>query len=363
MALPRQIKSKEKLDKISKMRREVLREIKRDEMAASSRQAKENQENSKINQFKKRSVKKKEAIIAHKDTDKQKKVFVPKPKAVESSIDVKEVAEAGVESTFPKEVLQAEKMALKPKEDGENKLKPYFFCSKTLKTKEARKSDYSKSKLDSINSVVDKQTEPARNSRIINIFALFFFGLILGCLVFAALIFYVPKSESLLARKISKAVPLPAIIIDGKIISYNDYLKEVDTVDLFLIRQQRLGIIREIPPHDQIRGEVRDLLIKQEIIAGLSNQYKITVSQKEIDDEINKIKEQSRSQESFDMILKDLYGWSENDFGNKVARNYLLISKLSNKIFPEVPIEESKGHLDKKIEEIKRGINIYVLVE
>lgn len=352
----KQTKSQEQSDNILKMRKAVLEEIKKDEGAAMSRQTKEDRGGQKTDQTPKRSIKKKKI-------EKQKKISAPKPKTVEKTSAVKEVnndADNKVKSVPKKEKTRKKKVAATSKEGGLKKQKPCFFYSKSIQDK---KSDSSEKKIDLINSVIRKGKEPMQCSKIRNIVTLFFAGLALGCLLFAAIIFYTPKSESLLARKISKIIPLPAIIINGKFISYNDYLKEVDTVDLFLVRQQRIGIIRELPPHAQIRQEIKDLLIKQEIITSLTNQYKITVSQKEIDDEIEKIKEQSRSEESFDEVLKNLYNWSEDDFGDKVVRNYLLISKLSNKIFPDVPIEESKNYLDKKIEEIKKGMDIYVLVK
>lgn len=365
MALPKkQTKSQERSEKILKMRKEVLREIKKNEMVSKLQEDKDNQDgSSKADQPKERSVKKKKATTVSKKTNKQKKISVPQPKAAKKTFAVKEAddgADVKIEEAPKKEAARKEKVILKPKEDIPKKSKSCFFCSKAVQPKE---SDSSKAKPSSINSIIRRQKEPAQSSKKINIVVLFFVGLILGCVLFAALIFYVPKSESLPARKISEVVPLPAIIMNGKIIKYNDYLKEVDVVDLFLLRQQRLGIIRELPSRAQVREEIKDLLIKQEIIAGLANQYKITVSQKEIDDEIEKIKEQSRSPESFNEVLKNLYGWSEEEFGNKVVRNYLLISKLSNKMFPNVSEDESKDYFDKKVEEIKKGMNIYVLVE
>ncbi|MFH1187328.1 MAG: SurA N-terminal domain-containing protein [bacterium] len=309
MASPKkQIKINKQSEKISKMREEILKEIKKDEMSERSRQSKKRDESPSVDEIK------------IKQPDQENKTF----DVLKNSAEQKEVS------------------APKPIENNEPAV------SMPIKTKAKAKKVSKKKK---------------KKTKKINIFALFAFGTLLGLLLFAAVIFYVPRSENLLARKISEAVPCPAIIINKKFISYNDYLKEVDAVDIFLARQQRAGIIRELPPRKQIREEIANLLIKQEIIKNLADQYEITASQKEIDDEINKIKDQSRSEESFDGALKDLYGWSEEDFGNKVIRNYLLVSKLSAKFFPDVSADELKGLFDKKIEEIKKEMNIYVLVK
>lgn len=202
-----------------------------------------------------------------------------------------------------------------------------------------------------------------KNVKIKTVFISFFVGIILCCLLFAILIFYIPRTESLFARKISKVIPFPAIIINGRFISYNDYLAEVDAVNIFLTRQKNSGVIQDVPPRSQTREEIATLLIRQAIIKNLADEYKITVSQKEIDDEINKLKEKSRSEESFDAILKDLYGWREQEFGTRVIKNYLFASKLSDKIFPDIPGEESKELFNKKIEETKEMMNIFVLVK
>ncbi|MFH1565209.1 MAG: SurA N-terminal domain-containing protein [bacterium] len=291
---------KKQSDKIVKMRNDVLNEIKRNERPLVPPEIGENHENSPAI----------DKIKPKKTVNKKKKVI----NANKKSVELKKIS-------APKPMIRKDASAAKP-------------IGKIKKTTTAK-----------------------------NIFILFFFGIILGCLLFAAFVFYIPKTESLPARKISKIISFPAIIINGKFISYNNYLKEVDTVDLFLTRQKRIGVIQEIPHRKQIRKEIANLLIRQEIIKNLADEYKISVSQKEIDDEINKIKEKSRSEESFEGMLKNLYGWSEEDFGNKVIQNYLLISKLSDKMFPDISGEESKELFDKKIEELKQGMNIYVLIE
>lgn len=339
-------KANKQSEKIAKMRDDVLNEIRKDEMKKGLKQTKKNDESAVVDEIKiKQPDQEKKTFDVLENSAKTKEVSAPKSIAKPVVIDVK------VKSVFKKKKKKTRQIALKPKA---------VVLEEPTAPKLSQDKNIDSSKL---NYIIRKQTDLKPRSKKINIFALFAAGLILSCLAFAAFIFYIPKSESLPARKISEAVPCPAIIINGKFISYNDYLKEVDAVDIFLSRQQRAGVIRELPPRKQIREEIANLLIKQEIIKNLASQYEITVSQKEVDDEMNKIKEQSRSEESFKDVLKNLYGWNEEDFGNKVIKNYLLVSKLSSKFFPDVSSDELKELFDKKIEETKRGMNIYVLVK
>lgn len=191
------------------------------------------------------------------------------------------------------------------------------------------------------------------------VFAIF----ILFCLLSVSLVFYIPTTENLFSRKISKIIPFPAIIINGKFISYHNYLKEVDSANLLLKQQKEGGIIQEISSRSQIRADVVALLIRQEILKNLAREYNVEVSQQEIYDEIDKLKEKSRSEASFDSVLKDLYGWSEKDFGDKVIRSYLTYSKLLDKIFQDIPEEESKELFNKKIKETEAAMTIFVLVK
>jgi hypothetical protein len=192
---------------------------------------------------------------------------------------------------------------------------------------------------------------------------MFFIGLTLGCLLILIIGFYVPKSENALVKKISKVIPFPAIIIDGESISYNYFLQETDMVSMFLTKQKNMGIIMELPTRDEIREDIKNLLIRQEIIKKLAVQYKISVSEKEVKDEIDQIKQKSRSEETVEKMLKDLYGWSEEDFGNKVIRPSLLSFKLAKAISPDVDDDELKKVLDKTIESEKSKIKIYVLTD
>lgn len=350
-------KDKEQLEKMAAMREEVLRAIKKNEREERLRRDSKEQMNQKNKKFVRKSNFKKENFslttnLIRRLNDNNKvysSEISESPKLSQDTKNLKKNIETDSSLEDKKRSQKDTKVISKKSAKKTDKQKKYcspkFFSDKfhdLKKTKSGRKR------------VVKKKT---------NRLFVFSVVLILICILFLVVGFYVPKSENLLARKISRIVPFPAIIIDGEFISYDYFLQEVDMVNMFLLRQKRMGIIRELPSREKIRQEMKDILIRQAIIKKLARQYRISVSKEEIKYEIDKIKEQSRSEDSMQKMLRDLYGWSEGDFANKVIGPSILSFKLAKKLSSNITEGESKIILDKRVELEKRKMRIYVLVE
>jgi len=232
--------------------------------------------------------------------------------------------------------------------------------------KELKKEDISISKTDfrknlKLNSISGekKKTKKSKTNFIFILILLTFLAV-----VALSVIFLVPKSESDIAKEASALLPFPAIIIGAKTITYDTYLQELDAVTDFLKKQKTQGIITQLPESTETRGMVVNYFIRKEIVNMLAETNGITVSNEEIQKTFDEIRSLSRSDESIDQILINIYGWTQDDFKNRIIRPDIINSKLAKKLFSSLQTEEElKNALSKRIEEIKKELIITVLVK
>lgn len=190
-----------------------------------------------------------------------------------------------------------------------------------------------------------------------------FFALIFICLSFILTVFFVPKIDNSFIKTINQFVTVPAIIIDGQFISYDDYKSEIRSVKLYLDKEKNHGIITEIPSNNEIKKSVQDYLIRREILHILAKENNLVLTKQDFDAEIKKITERSRSVESFAKTLDSFYGWTIDDFKNKVIEPYLIGIKLQQKLFPNITdTNELKRLWENKIKETENKVKVYVLI-
>jgi len=136
--------------------------------------------------------------------------------------------------------------------------------------------------------------------------------------------------ESPLAGSVVHALPFPAATVNGRTVSYAAYMDDLRTVRHFFDKQREQGAgpdgqPAEAPPEDQLRKGVLDRLIQNQILAAEAAKYGVTVTADETKAEFEKLA--GGKADAVEQI-KDLYGWTPEEFQMKVIRPYLLEQKL-----------------------------------
>ena len=183
----------------------------------------------------------------------------------------------------------------------------------------------------------------------------FFLGMISGVLIvlfLAIVIFgfgiYRLGWEGNLTKKIIKIIPYPAVFVNWRAISFADYEDDITTLKNFYEKQgASLGI--EMPSDKELKEKVLDRLIKNELSYQLAAENGISVSDDEIEGEIQKIIGQEGTREKVEEELRNQYNWGIDEFKIKVIKPFLFQQKLQEMLDKD---ENFKQEAKKKAEDI-----------
>ncbi len=148
-------------------------------------------------------------------------------------------------------------------------------------------------------------------------------GLVLLLLVSLAGV-YVGGWDNAVLKKAYGALPLPAVYIDGQLVSLGAFYEDTDA---FLAYQKRSGVLTTA----QIAKEqVLKSLVEKNVIAGLAKNKGLSVNQDEIKQELNFIIASSGSSQELGKLVNDLYGWNLEQYQEKIISPLLLAQKVMN---------------------------------
>jgi parvulin-like peptidyl-prolyl isomerase len=190
----------------------------------------------------------------------------------------------------------------------------------------------------------------------------FFLGLSLGVLIvliLAAVIFgvgiYRFGWSGEIVAKITKVAPYPAAIVNWNMVRYSDYVDDVETLKTFFASQgEELGAAA--PDEKEMKTQVLDRLINNELSYQLAKKYGIKISKEDLDGEVKKIVDQSESQESVEQALKEQYGWGIEEFKEKVLKPFLVQQKLQEAISKDETLnQEARKKAEDVLAQIQKG--------
>lgn len=190
----------------------------------------------------------------------------------------------------------------------------------------------------------------------------FILGVIVGflvILVLSAVIFsfgiYRLGWDGSAVRKITKVVPYPAAFVNWRAVRFSDYEDDVATLKNFY--EQQSGTIGfEMPQDSELKKDVLDRLIKNELAYQLAEKYNIKISDADLESEIKNIIDQEGSREKVEEALKSQYGWGINEFKEKVLRPFLVQQKLQEAVSKDESLnQEAKKKAEDVLAEVKKG--------
>ncbi|MFH1534766.1 MAG: peptidylprolyl isomerase [Patescibacteria group bacterium] len=202
-----------------------------------------------------------------------------------------------------------------------------------------------------------KPKKNKKNKKIIVLSIILVVVVILGGLTTVGIGVYKNNWDNQFTKAMTNALPYPAAMVNGKIVRYSDFQSDVEALQYFYEKQKELYPDQAIDwTVEGVRENVMDRLIEDEVVSQIAVQKDITVSQEEVDSEFDLIISQASSKEEVEKTIEDLYGWTPDQFKEKVLRKYLLRSKLDTNIKedPEV-VAQSKTKAEEALAEVKKG--------
>jgi len=123
------------------------------------------------------------------------------------------------------------------------------------------------------------------------------------------------------------ALNLPALSVNGNWIGLTRYRSDLATLNRFLGKLQEKGQLQQLPPDAEIRKNVTDRLVREEVLVEEAARRQLSVSDADIEAEFEKLKSQP-GQPDPTVEIADLYGWDLAQFKVRVISPYLLEQKL-----------------------------------
>lgn len=140
------------------------------------------------------------------------------------------------------------------------------------------------------------------------------------------------QSSSTFVYRVTQVIPFPIARVGGGFISYEDYLFELRHYMHYYETQQELDFNTDAGQKQltEFKHRALDKVINDAYVKKLAKEHNVTVSSQEVDDQITIVRSQNRlgdSQEVFEDVLRDFWGWSVDDF-KRSLKEQLLAQKV-----------------------------------
>jgi len=229
---------------------------------------------------------------------------------------------------------------------------------------EHKKSVHEAVKKEEIHQVVDK-TKDKQVSKPLSkknpLFVMLGIALILiiiavVCVIIFGICLYKYNWQGKVVDRIVNIIPYPAALIDFQNVRYADYLSTVAATNNYLNQPQNKEVAETLKG-DEIKKTVLNDLVRETFIYKKAKQYNIVVSEKEIQDEFDKIVSQAPGGlEELEASLIANFQWSTEQFKQKAVKPYLYSLELQEKIAQDDQINsEAKKKAEDVLALVKKG--------
>jgi parvulin-like peptidyl-prolyl isomerase len=136
------------------------------------------------------------------------------------------------------------------------------------------------------------------------------------------------KWDNRVTTIITHVLPYPIASVNGESIRYSDYQDDVATVKRFFeLELSKPGAsAADMPSEGEIQKGVLDRLIQTAVLLQEAERFDLSVSDEEIDAEFTRV---TSVQGNAAQQIQEMYGWSVDEFKQKVMVPYLLQAKLT----------------------------------
>lgn len=291
------------------------------------------------------------------DQSKPKDKTEGKPEEVESKTN----------DELKADVIDAEVVEPEPKAEKKSEAKPDSKSDAADKGSvkiAAKKLDPAKRAGERAKALAGAVKSPSFRSTAIKLAAVVVAMAAIVLTVFGVLI-YKYKSESPAVRIVAKYIPYPVERVNGRFVSYSDYLFEVDANEKAYQNNAKLN---NQPAVDfksadgkkllvQIKQHAMEKLKSDAVVAQLASQKKVKVTDKEVNELISQLYDRYGGKDTLLKTLNQIYGWDLNDL-KVVIRKQLLQKNLEEKVTSDPAVDAAaKSKAQDVLKEVKDGGN------
>ncbi len=210
---------------------------------------------------------------------------------------------------------------------------------------------------DEVLSSARKYIYPLQHSKhkIVLISTSIFIATLIGFFTYCTLALYKFESSSSFLYRVTQVIPFPVARIGGKFVAYENYLFELRRYTHYYKTQQKLDFENnefDKQQLDEFKKRALEKVVDFAYIKQIANERGISVSNQEVQDEINLLRDQNRlgnGDRAFEDVLKSYFGWSRRDF-----ERYLDQEILTQKVIAELD-SVTRQQADEALKELQAG--------
>lgn len=151
--------------------------------------------------------------------------------------------------------------------------------------------------------------------------------------------------QSNYSKSISKIIPFPVVFINGEsVVFYDDFFDNVDSLKNFYRNQDfsSVGIRVDLTTEEGKRRfrvkekEVLNKMIEDDLVRDLAEERGIEISSKVAKESVERMLQETGFRDNIESNLDKLYGWSMEDFEEKVVLPSVYADKLKESVEKDI---------------------------
>ena len=192
-------------------------------------------------------------------------------------------------------------------------------------------------------------------------------GVVVGILVVIVgfgVAIYKYKQDNVVVNTVSAIVPYPIATAGTSIVSYHDYLFELGSIKHYFKYQNIETTSADGKKRlSDTSLQLIDQLIDTTVLHQQEAKYKITVTKKEVDDQIDQIVKTAGGTDKVKQVLDQYYGWTLDQFRVKV-QDQLAKQKLQDKITSDDTVNAAaKAKAEDILKQLHNGADFATLAK
>lgn len=145
--------------------------------------------------------------------------------------------------------------------------------------------------------------------------------------------------------KYANILNIPAFVINGDKISYNDYITDFKTLSYYYQKRNSENPDMPIINDNDIKKELKNKAIQDYFMLSLALDFNIKVTNLEIEKEFNEVIDQLGDESKIEQAIFDAYSWTVEEFKQNVLKPFILREKLESYITLNDQINKDKKEL------------------
>ena len=167
--------------------------------------------------------------------------------------------------------------------------------------------------------------------------------------------------QSPVSDAILKAVPLPVANVNGHDIRFSEFRGDVSALNKYFAKAVAEGQLKELPTVAQNEKQALDRLVRSEVLSEEAVKRNLSVTEADKDTEFSNLAQQAGGDPAVE--INDLYGWTIQQFKDKVIGPYLLEQKLGEQLSKDTTLDTAaKDKATQVLAEVKSGAEDFGLL-